>query len=60
MKENRIELLNIIEQDMILLWANSSGIPNLLKEDEEFVSVITSAIMLEKGYWRQFMEVGEA
>ena len=60
MKENRLELLNIIEQDMILLWANSSGIPSLLKEDEEFVSVITSAIMLEIGYWRQFMEVGEA
>ena len=60
MKENKIELLNIIEQDMILLWANSSGIPSLLKEDEEFVSVITSAIMLEIGYWRQFMEVGEA
>ena len=60
MKENRIELLNIIEQDMILLWANSNGIPTLLKEDEEFVNVITSAIMLELGYWRQFMEIGEA
>ena len=60
MKQNNIELLNIIEQDMILLWANSSGIPDLLKEDEEFVSVITSAIMLEKGYWSQFIEVGEA
>jgi len=45
---------------MILLWANSNGIPTLLKEDEEFVNVITSAIMLEIGYWRQFMEIGEA
>ena len=60
MKQNNIELLNIIEQDMILLWANSNGIPTLLKEDEEFVNVITSAIMLEIGYWRQFMEIGEA
>jgi|TARA_R110001583_G_C5414762_1_gene387185 hypothetical protein len=60
MKENKIELLNIIEQDMILLWANSNGIPDLLKEDEEFVNVITSAIMLEIGYWRQYMEIGEA
>ena len=60
MKQNNIELLNIIEQDMILLWANSNGIPDLLKEDEEFVNVITSAIMLEIGYWRQYMEIGEA
>ena len=29
-------------------------------EDEEFVNVITSAIMLERSYWSKYMPVGEA
>ena len=54
-----VNILDIIENEMVSLWL-SAEIPEVLKEDEEFVEVITSAIMLERGYWSKFMAVGEA
>ena len=64
MEDNRykvkgVNILDIIEHEMVSLWL-SAEIPEVLKEDEEFVEVITSAIMLERGYWSKFMVVGEA
>jgi len=53
-------MLEVIEQEMIQMWMDAKEIPELLKDDEEFVQTIVSAIMLEKNYWQQHMEVGEA
>ena len=52
-------MLELIEQEMVSLWLDGE-IEHILKEDEEFVNVITSAIMLERGYWGKYMVVGEA
>tara|TARA_R100000030_G_scaffold34513_1_gene25762 strand:+ start:368 stop:565 length:198 start_codon:yes stop_codon:yes gene_type:complete len=57
---NKTDILDIVEQEMIQLWLSKDTIPLLCKEDEEFVGVITSAIMLERSFWSKFMEVGEA
>ena len=46
-----INILDIIEHEMVMLWCTDE-IPNLIKEDEEFIEVITSALMLEKRYWK--------
>ena len=59
-KHKDIEILEVIEQEMLLLWVDDNEIPYLLEKDEDFVKVITSAIMLERPYWSQFMIVGEA
>ena len=59
-KHKDIEILEVIEQEMLLLWVDDNEIPYLLEKDEDFVKVITSAIMLERPYWSQFMVVGEA
>ena len=53
-------MLDVVEEEMIQLWLRNDTIPYLLKEDEEFVSVVTSAIMLEKDFWSKYMVVGEA
>jgi len=53
-------MLDVIEEEMIQLWNTNDTIPALLKEDEEFVGVITSAIMLERSHWGKYMIVGEA
>ena len=58
-KVKGVNILDIIEHEMVSLWL-SAEIPEVLKEDEEFVEIITSAIMLERGYWSKFMVVGEA
>ena len=59
-KHKDIKILEVIEQEMLLLWVDDKEIPYLLEKDEDFVKVITSAIMLERPYWSQFMVVGEA
>ena len=59
-KHKDIEILEVIEQEMLLLWVDDKEIPHLLKKDEDFVKVITAAIMLERPYWSKFMVVGEA
>ena len=59
-KHKDIEILEVIEQEMLFLWEDDKEIPHLLEKDEDFVKVITSAIMLERPYWSQFMVVGEA
>ncbi len=59
-KLNGVRMLDVVEEEMIQLWLRNDTIPYLLKEDEEFVSVVTSAIMLEKDFWIKYMIVGEA
>ena len=59
-KLNGVRMLDVVEEEMIQLWLRNDTIPYLLKEDEEFVSVITSAIMLERDFWNKHMVVGEA
>lgn len=58
-KYNDVDILEVIEQEMLALWITDE-IPFLLKKDEDFVQIITSAIMLERPYWSKFMTVGEA
>ena len=58
-KYNDIDILEVIEQEMLALWITDE-IPFLLKKDEDFVQIITSAIMLERPYWSRYMTVGEA
>ena len=57
-KLNGVRMLDVVEEEMIQLWLRNDTIPYLLKEDEEFVSVVTSAIMLERGFWSKYMVVG--
>ena len=59
-KINGVKMLDVIEEEMIQLWLRNDTIPHLCNEDEEFVSVITSAIMLERDFWNKHMVVGEA
>ena len=59
-KINGVKMLDVIEEEMIQLWLRTDTIPHLCKEDEECVSVITSAIMLERDFWNKHMVVGEA
>ena len=54
-----VNIIDIIETEMVMLWCTDE-IPNLIKEDEEFIEVITSALILEKGYWSKFMVIGES
>jgi|TARA_R110000737_G_scaffold279740_1_gene286417 hypothetical protein len=60
MKEKVTDLMEMVEQEMLILWADEVSIPNLLKEDLEFVNVIIQGIMLEKHFWNKQMVVGEA
>ena len=59
-KLNGVRMLDVVEEEMIQLWLRNDTIPYLLKEDGEFVGVVTSAIMLEKDFWKKYMVVGEA
>ena len=55
-----IDMLEMVEQEMVRLWADNKSIPKLLKEDPEFVGVIIDGIMLERSFWSRNMTVGEA
>ena len=55
-----VDILEVVEQEMVRLWADSNSIPKLLKEDPEFVEVILDGIMLERSFWSRNMVVGEA
>ncbi len=55
-----IDMLEMVEQEMVQLWADNKSIPKLLKEDPEFVGVIIDGIMLERSFWSRNMIVGEA
>ena len=55
-----INILEMVEAEMLQLWADSKSIPKLLKEDPEFVGVIIDGIMLERSFWSRNMIVGEA
>ena len=54
------DIVELIEQEMLILWADDVSIPKLLKEDSDFVNVIVQGIMLEKHFWNKQMVVGEA
>ncbi len=53
-------MLEMVEQEMVQLWADNKSIPKLLKEDPEFVEVIVDGIMLERSFWSKNMVVGES
>ena len=55
-----VDILEMVEQEMVRLWADNKSIPKLLKEDPEFVGVIIDGIMLERSFWSRNMTVGEA
>ena len=55
-----IDILEMVEAEMVQLWADSKSIPKLLKEDPEFVGVIIDGIMLERSFWSRNIIVGEA
>ena len=57
---SEVNMLEMVEAEMIQLWADSKSIPKLLKEDPEFVEVIVDGIMLERSFWSRNMVVGEA
>lgn len=60
MNEHSIKALEVIEREMVMMWADGKEIVHQLKADSEFVQVVTEAIFMDKGYWSQFMIVGEA
>ena len=60
MKSEQPDLVELIEQEMLILWADNESIPKLLKDDAEFVGIIIQGIMLEKHFWNKQMVVGEA
>lgn len=60
MNTDKPDIVELIEQEMLILWADDVSIPKLLKEDSDFVNVIVQGIMLEKHFWNKQMVVGEA
>ena len=60
MDTDKPDIVELIEQEMLILWADDVSIPKLLKEDSDFVNVIVQGIMLEKHFWNKQMVVGEA
>ena len=54
------DIVELIEQEMMILWADSVSIPKLLRDDAEFVHIIIDGIMLERRFWERHMTVGEA
>ena len=58
--KHSIERIELIEREMVLMWADGKEIVHQLKIDKEFVQVVTEAIFMDRGYWSQFMIVGEA
>ncbi len=54
------DIVELIEQEMMILWADDVSIPKLLQEDSEFVHLIVDGIMLERRFWERHMVVGEA
>ena len=60
MDTDKPDIVELIEQEMMILWADSESIPKLLKEDSEFVHLIVDGIMLERSFWSRNIIVGEA
>ena len=58
--KHSIERIELIEREMVLMWADGDEVVHQLKIDKEFIQVITEAIFMDRGYWSQFMIVGEA
>ena len=53
-------ILEMVEHEMMILWADSKSIPKLLIDDPEFVQIIVDGIMLERNFWSKNMVVGES
>ncbi len=60
MNNKDIDIVELIEHEMMILWCDGVSIPTLLREDSEFVHIIVDGIMLEKDFWKRHMVVGEA
>jgi hypothetical protein len=58
--DETVDIVELIEHEMMLLWSDDVSIPKLLKEDSEFVEVIVDGIMLERSFWKRHMVVGES
>ena len=54
------DIVELIEQEMMILWADDVSIPKLIKEDSDFVQIMVDGIMLERSFWSRHMVVGEA
>ena len=54
------DIVELIEQEMMILWADDVSIPKLLQEDSDFVHIMVDGIMLERSFWSRHMVVGEA
>ena len=54
------DMIELIEQEMMILWADDVSIPKLLKEDSDFVHIMVDGIMLERSFWNKQMVIGEA
>ena len=60
MNTDKPDLVELIEQEMMILWADDVSIPKLLQEDSDFVHIMVDGIMLERSFWSRHMVVGEA
>jgi hypothetical protein len=58
--DETVDIVELIEHEMMLLWSDDVSIPKLLKEDSEFVHIIVDGIMLERSFWKRQMVVGES
>lgn len=58
--KHSIERIELIEREMVLMWADGEEVVHQLKTDKEFIQVVTEAIFMDRSYWSQFMIVGEA
>ena len=58
--KHSIERIELIEREMVLMWADGDEVVHQLKTDKEFIQVVTEAIFMDRSYWSQFMIVGEA
>ena len=54
------DMVELVEQEMKILWADSVSIPKMLKEDSEFVHLIIDGIWLERSFSKRQMVIGEA
>ena len=60
MDTDKPDMIELIEQEMMILWADDVSIPKLLQEDSDFVHIMVDGIMLERSFWSRHMVVGEA
>ena len=57
MDTDKPDIVELIEQEMMILWADDVSIPKLLQEDSEFVHLIVDGIMLERRFWERHLSL---